>query len=269
MQTRWKDGRPMSRVVEEVIKPNDRLTAFERLEIYNRVYWFRVLDCLYDDFPAVLALIGQRRFHKLITAFLAEFPSVSYTLRDLGERFPAFIEAHPEWTEPRTELALEAAKFEWAQVVAFDSEAKPALGVDAFLGADPATLRIGIQPYLSLLDLEYPMDDFVLALKKRQEVRGGSSNTVGEATVRSASRRPRPPKKKRTLVAVHRWENSMYYKRLEPAAFAILQALQNGEPLAQACARAAEAPQPERPLAESIQRWFHDWSALGWICASE
>src|SRR4051812_39764790 len=68
MQRKWKDGQPMARVTGEVIKPNDRLTSFERLEIYNRVYWFRVLDCLYDDFPAVAAIIGRPRFHKLITA---------------------------------------------------------------------------------------------------------------------------------------------------------------------------------------------------------
>jgi hypothetical protein len=58
----------------------------------------------------------------------------------------------------------------------------------------------------------------------------------------------------------------MYYKRLEPAAFAILEALKAGEPLAVACARGAEAPAPKAPLGESIQKWFHDWTALGWIC---
>ncbi len=28
----------------EFIKPNDRLRSFERLEIYNRQYWFRLLS---------------------------------------------------------------------------------------------------------------------------------------------------------------------------------------------------------------------------------
>jgi hypothetical protein len=35
----------------EFIKPNNRLTSLERLEIYSRSYWFRILDSLYDDFP--------------------------------------------------------------------------------------------------------------------------------------------------------------------------------------------------------------------------
>jgi hypothetical protein len=41
MQARWSDGRATSAVAADFIKPNDRLTSFERLEIYNRVYWFR------------------------------------------------------------------------------------------------------------------------------------------------------------------------------------------------------------------------------------
>ena len=27
------------------------------LEIYNRQYWFRVLDCLYDDYPGLRAIL--------------------------------------------------------------------------------------------------------------------------------------------------------------------------------------------------------------------
>lgn len=269
MQKHWKDGRPMAVVTGAVIKPNDRLTAFERLEIYNRVYWFRVLDCLYEDFPAVVAIIGQRRFHQLITAFLTEFPSESYTLRDLGERFPRFIEANPLLTAPHAALAHEAARFEWAQVVAFDNEARPALGVDAFLGADPATLRLALQPYLTLLQLEHPMDDFILALKKHQEVRDTNSNTQAEATERAATRRPRRPRPARLHIAIHRHHNSVYYKRLEPAAYAILLALQAGEPLAEACARGVELAPSEPPFGEVLQRWFHDWAALGWLCAAE
>lgn len=36
------DGRSMRALASEIIKPNDRLTSFERLEIYNRQYWFRI-----------------------------------------------------------------------------------------------------------------------------------------------------------------------------------------------------------------------------------
>ena len=45
MQKHWTDGSRMHDVAAEFIKPNDRLSSFERLEIHNRQYWFRVLDC--------------------------------------------------------------------------------------------------------------------------------------------------------------------------------------------------------------------------------
>jgi hypothetical protein len=44
MQKHWTDGSRMHDVAAEFIKSNDRLSSFERLEIYNRQYWFRVLD---------------------------------------------------------------------------------------------------------------------------------------------------------------------------------------------------------------------------------
>ncbi|MEO8791466.1 MAG: hypothetical protein ABI464_03960, partial [Chthoniobacteraceae bacterium] len=37
-------------VAQRFIKPNDRLTAFERLQIYNQQYWWRLLGAFGEDF---------------------------------------------------------------------------------------------------------------------------------------------------------------------------------------------------------------------------
>ena len=68
----------------DYIAPNDRLTSHERLEIYSRSYWYRILDSLYDDFPGLRAIIGDEAFHKLSRAYLAAHPSRSFTMRNLG-----------------------------------------------------------------------------------------------------------------------------------------------------------------------------------------
>ncbi len=95
MQERWSDGSSTSAVAAQFIKPNDRLSSFERLEIYNRVYWFRVLDCLYDDYPGLRAIVGEKKFMRLATAYLAKYPSVSFTLRNLGQRLEQFLREEP------------------------------------------------------------------------------------------------------------------------------------------------------------------------------
>ena len=61
MRAQHADGRSMTDVAASFIAPNSRLTPFERLEIYNRQYWFRVLGALAEDFPALRAVVGRPR----------------------------------------------------------------------------------------------------------------------------------------------------------------------------------------------------------------
>ena len=58
------DGRSMRAVATQIIKPNDRLTSFERLEIYNRQYWFRVLSAFAEDFPGPARRAGWPPFRR-------------------------------------------------------------------------------------------------------------------------------------------------------------------------------------------------------------
>ena len=50
MRTHILDRRSVPREAEALIKPNRSLSAFERLDIYNRQYWFRILSCLVKIF---------------------------------------------------------------------------------------------------------------------------------------------------------------------------------------------------------------------------
>jgi len=270
MQPCWTDGRKTSALADEFIKPNDRLSAFDRLEIYNRVYWFRILDCIYDDYPGLRAILGERKFMRLVTAYLARYPSSSFTLRDLGQHLEKFLSERPEMTAPNRNLALDMARFEWAQVVAFDGEAKPRIQTDDLLETTPAKLRLALQPYLSLIELNYSVDKFLVAVKKREAdaLRDEASNTF-EAMPRATARkrRLRLPKRERIYLAVHRYENMLYFKRLEPEAFAILRELARGQTLEKACATVlGRSKRTNVNWSHRIQEWFHDWSALGWFC---
>src|SRR5215831_7086406 len=91
MRAQTVDGRRIKEIADAIIKPNDRLTSFERLEIYNRVYWFRILSALAEDFPGLRAVIGERRFEKMSVAYLKDCPSESFTLRNLGSRLETWL----------------------------------------------------------------------------------------------------------------------------------------------------------------------------------
>ena len=107
MQKKWVDNRDMREVTAEFIKPNDRLTSFERIEFYNKQYWFRLIDTFYDDFPGLRAILGRLKFNRLAKDYIAAHPSTSYTMRNLGRFLPGFIEKNPRLVQPRFKLALE------------------------------------------------------------------------------------------------------------------------------------------------------------------
>lgn len=263
LQSKWIDGRAMDKVAAEFIKPNDRLSSFERLQLYNQMYWFRLFDAIRDDCPGLLAALGERSFGRLSQAYLAQCPSQSFTLRNLCSRLGEFMGSHPRLTAPHTVLALEIARFEWAQTVAFDGESRPVVVAASLARTPPSRLRLGLQPYLTLLDLRYPVDTYVMSVKRRDAMRSEASNTPDSNVVhRHSTRRARLPRPSRTFVAVHRLDNRLFYKRLDPAAFRILEALGRGVTLSRAIAAAGPKVKPAQ-----VQAWFTSWMALGWFCA--
>src|SRR6266481_4072955 len=101
MQNTAPDGKSMRAYASRFIKPNDRLTSFERLEIYNKQYWFRLLSGLMEDFPGLQAILGNRRFEQLSKAYLQDCPSRSFTLRNLGRSLEGWLKKNPEWAGSR------------------------------------------------------------------------------------------------------------------------------------------------------------------------
>lgn len=268
MQQCTEDGRSVSELVESYIKPNNRLTSFERLEIYNRQYWFRVIGAVSEDFPALGAVLGSKRFDSLVLAYLKENPSTSFTLRNLGARLPLWLEAHPEFAPTRHTLLLDVARLEWAYIEAFDQRAvSPLLQEDlVHLAADS---KISLQPHIQLLHLRYPVDELVLAVHKETPASDIMSNAVSERRQTSRVRLPRM-RRAEIYLAVHRLDNAIYYRRIDREAFLLLSSLQQGHPLAEALERAfCDSSRSSEIQAQKIQEYFAHAAELGWLCRGD
>jgi hypothetical protein len=266
MQPRTPDGKSMHEMAAEFIKPNDRLSSFERLEIYNRQYWFRVLASLDEDFPGLRAVVGQRRFEALCKAYLAECPSQAFTLRNLGSRLEPWLQSHPQWIQPRAGLALDMVRLEWAEIEAFDGASEPPLIPQDVLASD-LDPQFRLQPYLQLLRLRYAVDHLLAAIREDDSDSAMASNAVSESRKRTGVGKVARQKPQTVFLAVHRIDNSVYFKRLEPQAFGLLTALRGGKSLAAAVGVAFEEGNvPKNNLLATVQAWFENWSTLGWFC---
>ncbi len=153
MRATAPDGRPMSEVADSFIAPNSKLSPFERLEIYNRQYWFRVLGALAEDFPALRTVVGARAFEALSIAYLTAHPSRSFSLRNLGSKLADWLAANPQVAGRRHRLALDVARIEWAFVETFDSAERTPLTLDQIATLDAGS-RLALQPHLRLIALE-------------------------------------------------------------------------------------------------------------------
>jgi hypothetical protein len=266
MQRVAANGRPMRAVAAEFIKPNDRLTSFERLEIYNRQYWFRVLSSFAEDFPGLRAVLGGRRFDAVAQAYVKDCPSRSFTLRNLGSRLESWLRRRPAWAGSRQALAIDMVRLEWADIEAFDGKAEPALKPEDLAGVDASRLRLRLQPYIQLLHLRYPVDDLLLAVRNDDDTEF-ASNAFTERRKRKrvlavARLKPSP-----IFLAVHRLDDSVYFRRLEQDELLILSNLREGKRLNHAiesALRRSSVDAANRPL--TVERWFHSWAALGWFC---
>jgi hypothetical protein len=199
-------------------------------------------------------------------AYLAEYPSQSFTLRNLGRGLIQFLEANPRWIKPVEKAALDMARLEWAHIEAFDNEAKPRLHVDSILGADPATIHLKLQPHLSLLHLGRPVDDLLIRLKHDQGLRSEASNAMQPPRASARRRLARHLRPMPIFLAVHRHNETVFYKRLRPAQFQLLSAIRFGASLSDACETLAGSSEDD--LA-SVGKWFETWTALGWFCELE
>jgi hypothetical protein len=268
MRPQAADGRAMTTVAASFIAPNSQLTPFERLEIYNRQYWFRVLDALAEDFPALRAVVGSRAFEQLSIAYLGAHPSRSFSLRNLGSKLTEWLVDHPKYGGRRQRLALDVVRIEWAFVEAFDNRERTPLTLDQIATLD-GNSRLGLQPHLRLLALDYAADELVLALHRQQKRGTTEAGVKHDEGPEPPARLPRFARRP-TWVAAHRVENAVYYRRLEREEFLTLTLLRSGLALGEALEAALrDSAKPESRRPALVRAWFGHWAELGWICAPE
>lgn len=251
---------------QALIQPRAKLDSFDRLEIYARQYWFRLLDCLYDDYPGLRALLGERRFHQLSRAYLAAHPSESWTMRNLGRHLEAFIREQPKLTGTKQRIAIDVARFEWAQVLAFDEAALKPLNIDKLLGSDPATFTLKLQPHVSLIALDHAVDDWFIAVRNTEHVsRSETSNARIESRALTKTKRVPLPKLQKLWLVVHRSGTDIYFKRLDREAWLLLHSLSEGKTLLTAIESALADATFDRDWSAQVREWFQSWAALGWF----
>jgi len=115
--------------------------------------------------------------------------------------------------------------------------------------------------------VDYPVDDVVVAIRKDSPEPEAVSSAITER--RPKSRRSLPAiRQSRRYLAVHRFDDLVYYRPLPREEYLLLSALRDGASISAAVERAlANSRLEPQEQAEVVQQSFAHASELGWLCA--
>ncbi len=228
--------------LDAVIRGDERLSAIERLDIYAGMYFYRLLDCLKEDYPATLAVVGATNFHNLVTGYLLAYPPSHPSVLYAGHHLADFLASHPlrdEWP-----FLADLARFERALIDVFHGPDAPALEADELRAAAPTdwpALELEIHPASELLALQWDVAKIVRAVEE-----GGHWPL---------------PEREATSIFVWRKNCRCYYREIDSIEVVAIQALSGGVSMAALCARVADATPAEDPAAlvfDFLERWIAD-----------
>jgi hypothetical protein len=257
-----RDGRFDPQIVGTLFAGDDAVGAVERLDIYANMYFYRLLDCLREDFPLTAAALGPAGFNDLVTDFLLRHPSRHPSLRELGRPFPDFVAGHAA-AAGRSYLP-DLARLEWARADLFDApDAAPAGRADlAGLPAERAgDAVVRLVPAFALLRCRHDVAALWRALDEapdRSEP-GPDGVAIRAAVLRRALGRP-------TAVRVWRQGFVVFHRRIDEDEARDLEAARAGDTLAALCQRIAAGLTPERAterVGRRLQGWLDDGLIAG------
>jgi hypothetical protein len=247
--------------VEQVVTRSRSLSAVDRLDIYNRAYFARLVDCLREEFPVLRHALGEEAFDHFALDYLERHPSRSYTLNELGADFPRFLAD----SKPDEEIAsdsgvnlhdfiVDLVTLEKTFNDVFDGpgmEDRPLLNEQQLAAVPPdrwSEARLEPAICLRLLALRYPVERYFAA------VRAGKDTSY-----------PRP---RATFLAITRRQYVVRHFPLTRLQHVLLSALAQGKSIGAAISLAADHPRTDlEKLATKLRDWFRKWTEAGFFQA--
>lgn len=240
--------------IEQVVCRSRNLTGVERLQIYSSAYLARLVECLREEYPAMVHLLGRETFDSFAVAYIQSHPSTSYTLSNLSQSFPSFLrETRPSDEEGGDGAAdwidflIDLATVERTYSEVFDG---PGLENSKSLSPDDLRLlppeewenaRLLMNPSLRLLTLQFPAHEYISQVQKKKS--------------------PDIPAREPTHLVIFRRDFIVRRNPVSARESAILAPLRRGEALGAAIEHGLQL-KDEEPVPDPavLREWFRSWT---------
>ena len=228
--------------LDQVFIGSGSLDANARLAIYNRGYYYRLLDALASVFGQTKRVLGDAHFEQLGLAYLAQHPSQHPAVERVGRAFPDFLDRESSHASPTPDLA----RLEWARLCALVAANPQTLALpDAVHPSEFPRARLRFVPALHYLELD------------PRAVRAFAATEL-----------PSPPgapefAPERSGVAVWRAQHAVQHQAVDRLEFRALRAASERATMAQVCAVFDSGREVED--AQRAYRVISAWFARKWV----
>lgn len=221
------------------------LPAADRVDIYAGMWFWRQVEALRAEFPALASCLGPERLEALCRDYLRVHPSEHHDIGRLGRHLGAFLRRHP--AAERSDLG-DLAELEWARSEVFFEAPAEAVAQERLAELAPegfGRARLRFVPALRLLRLGHPVQEPWL-----EAIRGVAATPA-----------PAAP----TFLAVWRAGSEVLHAPLDPSEGLALQAALSGARLLDVCERFAAADEPAEAGFAALASWLDE----GWVAGVE
>lgn len=230
--------------LSHTIVDGEPMTRARRLNVYAEAYYWRLVECLQDDFESVMRACGNEGFPALVDAFLKVHPSRSFTVADVGRELSGFLRGRSDVPA----YAADFAAIDRAFQEAFYADALPPLDravLSTIAGEDWPRVRFGIDSSVRLLANQW-------AVEEAWREKDWDAATIAER-VRQVPQ----------YLIIFRQEYDVWIEDVERPAFLLLQGMIEGKDLATlseavplACGLSPEEGQ--QVFAERFGQWIEN-----------
>jgi len=231
----------------DFVSGDEKQDALGRVDIYNGMYFLRILDFIKDDYPALLKIMGDDDFYDLIAEFLEAMPNQKPEGKYSGELLPIFLRG---WANKNGAPAWwsELARLEWALCDVFDLDDRTSLTVHDVQRIAPE--RLGELPLRIVaahrqLQLAFPVHDVWRALEKESI----ATDDLSE------------PKAAPTTILVWRSDTRINHRVVSTDEAALLAELVQGTTFGRVCealANGRDEPDAAQLAVQLLSRWLQD-----------
>jgi hypothetical protein len=229
-------------ILSREIRGDDRLPVLARMQIYADAYFGRLLDCMREDYPCIVATVGEEAFENLVRSYLTRYPPTEPSLLYAGCHLADLLAGH-ELLE-RWPFIADLARLERLLIEVFHAPGAPTLSADEMRSIAPAdwpTVEVRTHPALRMLDCKWRVNDMLDAIKTGSQLH--------------------EPMRGHVTLLVWRQTAQVYYRELDAPEHAALEVASGGASFAAVCeafVSQLEAADPAEAINRKLGRWLAD-----------